>query len=116
MEKFIYDLKKTAVSAAQKTGEFVELGKLKIACSNTKNKIDDAFVVLGKAIYSVEKEGTDEEEKIKQTIVEIDSLYEKLAQQEEELMLLKNQKKCHSCGAMADKDAVFCSRCGEKFE
>ena len=112
MEKIISDLKKTAVSAAQKTGELVEIGKLKLACSCTQDKIDDAFIVLGKSIYSAEKKGTDEEYKIQQTIAEIDSLYEKLAEQEEELMVLKNCKKCASCGSMMERNAAFCSRCG----
>jgi len=116
MEKFISDLKKTAVSAAQKTGELVEIGKLKIACSNTKCKIDEAFKDLGKALYNAEKEGNDDAELIKHTIEEIDGLYEKLAKQEDELCELKKQKKCPSCGLICDVEALFCSKCGEKFE
>lgn len=112
MEKFINDLKNTAKSAATKTGEFIEVGKLKIACQDTKSKLNDAYKELGKVVYFAEKEGEYTEDAIKNAINEIDSLFEKLSEQEENLAKLKSQKKCSSCGAMCDEDSAFCSKCG----
>ena len=116
MEKFISDLKNTAKSAAAKTGELIEIGKLKIACQETKNKINDAYKELGKAVYSAQREEEDAENLMVELIENIDSLFEKLAQQEEELALLKKQKKCSSCGTMCDDDSAFCSKCGFEFK
>ena len=115
MDKFISDLKNTAISAAAKTGEFIEIGKLKLSCADIKNKINDEYKELGKAVYSAHKDGEDTEYHINEIIENIDGLYEKLALQEEEIAILKKQKKCSSCGAVCDEDSAFCSKCGAEF-
>lgn len=115
MEKIISDLKKTAISAAHKTGELVEIGKLKLSVTNTKGKINDLYKDLGEALYTAEKQGTEDAEALRKIIEEIDAYYEELARLETEIGTLKSQKKCSSCGAMCDNDSSFCSSCGEKF-
>lgn len=112
MEKFISDLKKTAKNAAQKTGEIVEIGKLKLAIQDTKGKINDLYKELGESLYAARKDGNDDADSIEKIIEEIDAMYEKLASQEEELATLKKQKKCPSCGVLCDDEADFCSKCG----
>ena len=82
-------------------------------CSQKRN---EAYKELGKALYNAEKEGSDDAEVIKNIIVDIDALYEKLAEQENQVAQLKKQKKCISCGQMCDDEAEFCSKCGSKLE
>lgn len=115
MEKIISDLKKTAISAAQKTGEMVEIGKLKIAVSNKKSKINDCYRDLGLALYTAQKQGSDEAEALNRIITDIDVLFAELGELEKELASLKSQKKCEECGELCDEDAVFCAKCGTKF-
>lgn len=115
MEKIISDLKKTAISAAQKTGELVEIGKLKLAASNIKGKINDLYKDLGLALYTAEKQGNEDAEVLRNIIGDIDRLFEELAKLENEIGSLKSQKKCASCGVMCDNESAFCASCGEKF-
>ena len=116
MEQIISELKNTAKNAAKKTGELLEVGKLKLACADTKSKINEAYKELGKDLYNAEKEGSEDAEAIKNIIIDIDGLYEKLAEQENQVAQLKKQKKCISCGQMCDDEADFCSKCGSKLE
>lgn len=116
MEKILEDLKNTAKTAMKKSGEILELGKLKIAAVDTQNEINKAFCELGRALYNAEKSGSEDAEELKQMIDNIDNLYEKLSVQEEQYRELKNEKKCSSCGAKCSDKSNFCSVCGEKFE
>jgi len=115
LAKIISDLKKTAISAAQKTGELVEIGKLKFALSNAKGKIDEKYKDLGQALYTAHKNGSEDAQAIDGIIAEIDALFLELAKLESEMGSLKSQKKCPSCGKVCDEDASFCASCGEKF-
>ncbi|MBE7027937.1 MAG: zinc ribbon domain-containing protein [Ruminococcaceae bacterium] len=115
MEKIISDLKKTAISAAQKTGELVEIGKLKFALSNTKGKIDEKYKDLGLALYTAHKNSNEDAQSLDEIIAQIDDLFLEQAKLESEIGALKSQKKCPSCGRVCDDDASFCASCGEKF-
>lgn len=116
MEKILADLKNTAKTAMKKSGEILELGKLKIAAVDTQNEINKAFCELGRALYNAEKAGSEDAESLKKMIDDIDNLYEKLALQEEQYAELKNEKKCKSCGSKCSDKSNFCSVCGERFE
>lgn len=115
MEKIISDLKKTAISAAQKTGEMVEIGKLKIAVTNKKSKINDCYKDLGLALYTAQKQGAEDTEGLNRIIADIDTLFEELSELERELASLKSQKKCVVCGEFCDEENSFCPKCGAKF-
>ena len=115
MEKIISDLKKTAISAAQKTGEMVEIGKLKIAITNKKSKINDSYRDLGLALYTAQKHGAEEAEGLNRIISDNDALFAEKCELEKELASLKSQKKCADCGELCDEDNAFCPKCGAKF-
>jgi hypothetical protein len=58
-EDFIVKIKEAASFAGKKTGEAVEVSKLRISATETQNKIDREFTALGKKIYDAAKEQTD---------------------------------------------------------
>jgi len=113
MEKIISEIKQTADKVAKKSGELVELSKIKLNILSTKSNIDDNFKTLGKLLYQSQKEDTDiTSEKIEDVISSIDELYDKLQELEETSAHFSNKKVCPNCKKPNDNDAAFCSRCG----
>ena len=116
MDKILSDLKNTARSAVKKSGELLEITKMKMAVSDTKSEISSRFSSLGEKVYEARKNEGEGAEGLEEIIQSLDALHEKLAEQEAKLVELKNQKVCASCGASSDNAAAYCSKCGAKFE
>ncbi len=113
MEKIFSEIKQTADKVAKKSGELVELSKIKLNILSTKSSIDDNFKTLGQLLYHSQKEDTDiTPEKLEEVISAIDELYEKLADLEEKSAHISNKKVCPSCKKANKNEAVFCSHCG----
>ncbi|MGN1059422.1 MAG: hypothetical protein ACI4QW_03230 [Clostridia bacterium] len=114
MEKFFSDLKQTVNSAVKKSGELVELTKIKIAVGDTKNAIRTNFEKLGELAYLAAK-GDDAQGTAEELVSAIDELKETLNQQEAKLAELSNKKICSHCGKASSEDSAFCSACGNPF-
>lgn len=116
MDKFFSDMKNTARSAVKKSGELLELTKLKMAAADTKSEIQSKFAELGKLIYEAQKLGNEDSEKTEELLQSLDELHETLSEQEAKLSELKKQKACGVCGNICETKAEYCSKCGAKFE
>lgn len=116
MEKILSDLKSTAKTAMKKSGELLEIGKLKLAIADVNQEIEKAYRELGYALYNAEKSGSEDAETLQAIIDDIDELHEKLNNLESEQAELKKEKKCPACGEMCSDKANFCASCGERFE
>ena len=55
MDKFFSDIKKTFGGAVKKSGEVVELTKLKLAIADTKSELKAKFCELGEMFYKEQK-------------------------------------------------------------
>ena len=116
MDRIISEIKNTASKVAKKSGELVELSKVKLNIGNTKSGINSNFRLLGEMIYfSQNEENEIEHEKITETIQKIDDLYEKLAELKIIEAGLANKKLCPHCNKQNDADSTFCSFCGCNF-
>lgn len=51
MDKILSDLKNTARSAVKKSGELLEITKMKMAVSDTKSEISSRFSALGEKSF-----------------------------------------------------------------
>lgn len=117
MDRLIQEIKSTADKVAKKSGELVELSKVKLNIGNTKSEINTNFRNLGEMIYSSQKDENDiEHEKINEIISKIDDLYEKLAEYENTAAGLTKKKLCPQCRKTNEVDALFCSSCGYNFD
>ncbi len=114
MDKIFADIKNSVGSAVKKSGELVEITKLKLAIADTKNEIKSKLTILGEEVYFAQKNDLSPEN-VSELIGELDELYAILEAQEAKLVTLKKQKVCPNCDAPSDSDAAFCSRCGNKF-
>lgn len=105
----IYDKAKTVAEVAgKKTGELVELTRLKLNAADLEKKISVLFEKLGQLVYEEpENAAAIEEEKAK-----ITALKQDLAELRETIATLKNGVLCASCDTVNEKDAAYCKSCG----
>lgn len=113
MDKIFSDIKNSVGSAVKKSGELLEITKMKVAIGDTKNEINVKLTELGRKAYEAQKNGSISD--ADGLVYEIDELYEILKSQEAKLASLKKQKVCAACGTLCEIEAAYCSKCGEKF-
>lgn len=113
-EDVVSKAKNAADYAGRKTGEFVEVSKLRLSAAELQDKINKAFQELGYVVYESGKDGTDPAEALKEKSASIDSLYEQLAAVNEKIAELRRLKKCAACDFANPEDANYCLRCGAK--
>ena len=107
------EIKSAANKVAKKSGELVELSKIKLNIVSTKSSIDEQFKILGELVYkSQNDDSANISEKIEDVIAKIDRLYEKLAELDEMSAQVSNKVVCPNCKKVNSADAEFCSRCG----
>lgn len=117
MDKFFSEIKNTADKVAKKSGELVEMSKVKLSIVSTKSEIGTNFKMLGELVYLAQRNGQEPDtKKIEETIEKINELYDKLDELSEVSSALKNEKICAYCGKSNPIEQPFCGGCGQKFK
>ena len=111
-DDFLNKAKTVANVAGKKTGEMVELSKLKLQAVQLNGDIQKSYERLGAIVYEQEKTGTDSSYLIRVCISEIDALLVALNELNDKIADSKTSVKCPNCGAGNPAESVFCSRCG----
>ncbi|MBP0963075.1 MAG: zinc-ribbon domain-containing protein, partial [Oscillospiraceae bacterium] len=113
-DSFMNKAREVADAAAQKTGEVLEVSKLKLQEVKLTNDINKAFCELGSLYYNSVKFGGGNEEQMNAAIARLD----KMMQEQDEL---KNnasnvghdhKRYCTACGHENSATSLFCARCG----
>ncbi len=115
-DDFMDRAKSVADSATRKTGEVVDMGKLRYEIKQTQWDIEKTYAKLGAIVYESKKSSESYDEVIELAISEIDSLCSKLQELELRLRAYKRVVKCHHCGKENDQNFLFCSRCGSNLQ
>lgn len=100
--------------AASKVKDITGVIQLKSKLSAEKEKVNKAYISLGKVYYdrheaSLEEEYADEFKIIQAGLI-------KIAVLEDEIAELEGTRVCAECGAKVEKDALYCSKCGAPME
>ncbi len=104
--------KTVANAAGKKTGELVEVSKLKLEAVQINSDIQKAYERLGSVVYEQEKTGADNNDLIALCVSEIDGLLVELSDLNAKINEAKNTVKCMSCGAENPEGSLYCARCG----
>lgn len=96
--------------AAGKVKDLTGVLQLKTKLSSEKEKINKAYINLGKVYYdrheaSAEDEYAADFEAIRTGLI-------KIAEIEDEIAELEGNRVCADCGAKVEKNALYCSKCG----
>ena len=100
--------------AAGKVKDLTGVIQLKSRLSAEKEKVNKAYINLGKVYYdrheaSAEEEYAGDFDSIRMGLM-------KMAELEDEISELEGNRVCAECGAKVEKNAQFCSRCGAPME
>ena len=106
----------TYKGAAEKTGKIAKEAKLKMKISDHKKEIETIYKEIGKKVYQkhTAKEDLCIKKDLEEECAKIDILSAEIDTYHKEILNLSDIKVCVKCKEPIDKDAKFCSKCGEK--
>lgn len=115
---FLEELGKTLTDkgkvAAKKAKDITEALQLRAQVSSEKDKINDAYIKLGKAYY--DKHRVADEEDFESEFETIRAGLMKIAELEDQICELEGNRACAECGAKLEKGSLFCNKCGASVE
>lgn len=106
----------TAKVAAKKSGEMVELTKLKMNISSEEDKIEKEYAQMGKIVFEAFERGEKVGDEFEAHCEKIVSYRENIKAMKDQILKLKNIKVCPECGGEVESEALFCPKCGTKQE
>lgn len=112
IDEFVFMAKNAADVASKKTGEVVEVGKIKYQIKQAEWDLEKAYTKLGAIYYESKHSNEDFSEAVSLAINEIDDFKLKITHFEETLRTYRKVKKCAKCGQDSDVSAAFCVHCG----
>ncbi|MBC8545329.1 zinc ribbon domain-containing protein [Clostridiaceae bacterium NSJ-31] len=113
-DEFLGKAKNLVDIAGKKTGQAVELAKLKMNRMQINSEIQKTYEKLGAFVYKFHKSGEENQDLIDICVDEIDSLIAKLNEISDKINELKSAIRCPECGAINDEEAIYCAKCGAK--
>lgn len=115
LDDLISSAKNLVDIAGKKTDNVVEISKLKYQSVQMSAELKSLYEKLGNAVYTMVKSDFDNKELMDSLIEEIDSLKAKIDDVNFQIAQRKNIRICPACGSRNEKDACYCSKCGNKF-
>lgn len=100
--------------AAGKVKDLTGVIQIKTKLSAEKEKMNKAYVNLGKVYYDRHEASAEEEYAADFELIRAGLM--KVAELEDEIAELEGTRVCAECGAKVEKDAQFCSKCGAPME
>ena len=103
---------------SEATSKITKETKLKIKINDNKNKISDIYEEIGKKVYEkhVREENISIKEELQEECSKIDTLSKEIEIARKEILRLNNKRQCPECYAEIEKEAAYCSKCGQKLE
>lgn len=117
MDNIINDIKSTVNSAVKKSGDLLELGKVKLSLSENNTHLYDLYQKLGEMAYRANREEEEDLASEMESVVwEIDAALSEIKKLNDKLAELRSQKLCPQCGKENVVEAQYCNACGSKFD
>lgn len=107
---------KTYNAASEKTANFAKETKLRMEISENKSKIEEQYKIIGEKFYAsfINRREEDIVLRYIDEFKTVDQLKEQIKEKENEILSLKDKKKCAKCGEEYDVNSDHCPKCGEK--
>lgn len=113
-EDTIFKAKEIIDMAGKKTGEIVNIQKLKVNIASVNSQISKDYEAIGRLCYEQLGGEIDNGEAIAEIAKGIAEKYEQIEELRMQIAELRNERICTGCNSPVDNDADFCPRCGKK--
>ena len=114
LDDILGSVREVTDNVVERTGKLVDVSKLKLTSAEISKEITRRYEALGRLIYDSSKEGTDIAGLTEECVKSIDALYNRLDDVNSRIAKLKDKRYCASCGAVLDRSALYCARCGSR--
>lgn len=116
MDKIGQTTSNTCKITVTKTSKMAQRAKLKMYINECKKQIEEDYKLIGKKVYEkhVLEENIDIYKDLNEECKRIDELSKEIQNSIEDILILKNMKKCPQCYAEIMIDYIFCPNCGKK--
>ena len=103
---------------SEATNKITKQTKLKLKINDNKNKIENIYEEIGKKVYEkhVREENISIKEELQEECSKIDELSKEIEVARKEILKLNDKIQCPKCYAEIEKEAAFCSKCGQKLD
>lgn len=101
---------------SKKTGDAINIGKLKYEIASLESKKEKDYALLGRMYYELIRNGTEPHQDMASVIKSIKEKDEKIEELNGFLSDKKSVMICSKCGAQVDADSIYCNICGEKLK
>lgn len=113
---FVEKARDVCDAATKKTGELVEISKLKMECASLNGEIRRLYEKLGGCVYSMVKANYDNQDVIDGIIEEVDECKARLRELNGTIEHIKRITICPACGCKNPKESFYCARCGSRIK
>ena len=115
-EKLKNTVKKTAEVTYDKSGQLVDIAKLKLSITTAEAELDKLYKELGMLAYNeIKGDGVSDELK-EDAVKKIEAKDAEICDLKNQLNFVKKVKLCTNCGKELSEKSTYCSNCGEKCE
>jgi len=106
----------TCKFAAKQKNRMVQIAKLKLFISRSRDEIHDIYQDIGKAVYQKHLEGEEIDGKYIQDCIEIDTIANEIENARLKILELNDLRQCQSCYSEVDREFKFCPSCGVRLD
>lgn len=111
-EDILNKAKDAAQAAGKKTGDFIDITKMKMEISKLEKEMGTTYEGLGRLTYDAKKGGEESADLMDSCVEHIDELTGQVQKLREKVAEAQNAVRCSACGTLNDQDAHFCKKCG----
>lgn len=113
--KAIDEAEKIRKTAVKKTKDVIDKTKYNYSISELENRCNVILSELGMTIYKEFENGTEFSQELQNKCLQIEKLKKDIEDMRAKVAKISNQSVCPDCGELVRDGAVFCSKCGYKF-
>lgn len=114
IEETLNKTKEVLDDAGKKTGEIINVQKMRLDASSLSTRINKAYELLGRYYYNSKVNDQTDEAAIDLTIDDIKEKQVQLAEMRAEIDKARGKKLCEACGMANHASAIYCNNCGKK--
>lgn len=115
-DDLVLKAKDLADAASKKTGELYEISKYKCECIKLNGELKKLYEQLGSSVYSMVKNGYDNDELVHSLTEEIDERMNRLKEVNAMIAEIKDYITCPVCECKNSLDSSYCNKCGSKLK